>query len=104
MSPALTKPTDITDVAVEDWINAVIPAPTRTPIILFPVSFARTLFNFSPAIACKLPLVILTLYRNKAIPEQSPNNAGHTSAIKIMPPTGYPKNTLPLIHPTIIFI
>ena len=82
MSPALTKPTDITDVAVEDWINAVIPAPTRTPIILFPVSFARTLFNFSPAIACKLPLVILTLYKNKAIPEQSPNNAGHTSAIK----------------------
>ena len=91
MSPALTNPTAITDVAVEDWISAVIPAPTATPRILFPVSFANTFFNLSPAIACRLPLVILTLYKNKAIPEQSPSNAGHTSAIKIMPPNGYTK-------------
>ena len=61
MRPALTNPTAMTEVAVEDWISAVIPAPTATPMILLPVSFARTFFNLSPATACKLPLVILTL-------------------------------------------
>ena len=41
MIPEFTKPTTITVVADEDWITAVTPAPNKTAIILFEVSFSR---------------------------------------------------------------
>ena len=31
--PELTKPTTITEVAEEDWITAVTPVPSRTPLM-----------------------------------------------------------------------
>ena len=31
--PELTKPTTITDVAEEDWITAVTPVPSKTPLM-----------------------------------------------------------------------
>ena len=51
--PELTKPTTITVVAEEDWITAVIPAPTATPIKRLVVSRSKIRFILLPAAASR---------------------------------------------------
>ena len=41
-NPALTKPTTITVVALDDWMTAVTPRPVRTPLKGFDVIFPRS--------------------------------------------------------------
>ena len=49
ISPAFTKLTTITVVALELWITAVTIVPTSTPIYLLLVTLSNILFSFSPA-------------------------------------------------------
>ena len=56
--PEFTKPTTITVVAEEDWITAVMPAPTRTPRMRFEVSLSRMRFMRLPAAASRPALII----------------------------------------------
>ena len=56
--PALTKPTTITVVAEEDWMAAVMAAPTRTPINRLAVRRSSRIFIFAPAAASRPELVI----------------------------------------------
>ena len=49
ISPAFTKLTTITVVALDDWINAVMRIPVSTPITRFLVMAARMLRRRSPA-------------------------------------------------------
>ena len=56
--PEFTKPTSITVVADDDWIIAVIRAPTRTPLKVLEVSFSRICFILSPATASRPSLII----------------------------------------------
>ena len=58
MSPELTKPTTITVVAEEDWISAVITAPTRTPKKRLEVRRSKICFILLPAAASRLVLII----------------------------------------------
>ena len=48
MMPEFTKPTTMTVVAEDDWITAVTPAPKRTALIGFDVSFSRILSSLPP--------------------------------------------------------
>ena len=48
-SPALTKPTTITVVALEDCMTAVTPRPVRTPLKGFDVIFPRSRRRPPPA-------------------------------------------------------
>ena len=48
MIPELTKPTTITVVAEDDWITAVTPAPSRTPLIGLFVIFSSVFSSFPP--------------------------------------------------------
>ena len=66
--PELTKPTTMTVVAEEDWMTAVITAPTSTPRTRFAVSFSRMLFMRLPAAASKPELIICIPCRNSASP------------------------------------
>ena len=70
--PELTKPTTMTVVADEDWMTAVMPAPTSTPRIRFEVSFSRMRFIRLPAAASRPELIICMPYRNSARPPSSP--------------------------------
>ena len=56
--PEFTNPTTITVVADEDWMTAVMAAPTRTPLIRFEVSFSRIDFILFPAAASRPVLII----------------------------------------------
>ena len=56
--PALTKPTVMTVVALDDWMTAVIAAPTSTPRKRLLVSFSRISFIRSPAAASRPELII----------------------------------------------
>ena len=66
--PELTKPTTITVVAEEDWITAVIAAPTSTPRKRFEVSFSRICFIRLPAAASSPEDIICIPYKNSARP------------------------------------
>ena len=66
--PELTKPTTITVVAEEDWITAVMPAPTATPRKRLAVSFSRICFMRLPAAASSPVLIICMPYRKSARP------------------------------------
>lgn len=66
--PELTKPTTMTVVAEEDWITAVMPAPTRTPRKRLAVSRSRISFILLPAAASRPELIICMPYRNSARP------------------------------------
>lgn len=46
--PEFTKPTTMTVVADDDWMIAVTPAPKRTALIGFDVSFSRILSSLPP--------------------------------------------------------
>ena len=48
MIPEFTKPTTMTVVADDDWMIAVTPAPKRTALIGFDVSFSRILSSLPP--------------------------------------------------------
>ena len=56
--PALTKPTTMTVVAEEDWMAAVMAAPTRTPMNRLAVRRSRRIFILAPAAASRPELVI----------------------------------------------
>ena len=56
--PEFTNPTTITVVADDDWMTAVIPAPTATPRKRFEVSFSRIPFIRFPAAASSPELII----------------------------------------------
>ena len=58
--PVFTKPTTMTVVAEEDWITAVMMAPTSTPLIRLEVSFSRICFILFPA-AVSRPLLIICI-------------------------------------------
>ena len=66
--PEFTKPTTMTVVAEEDWITAVITAPTATPRNRFAVSLSRIRFILLPAAASRPELIICMPYRNRASP------------------------------------
>ena len=66
--PALTKPTTMTVVAEEDWITAVMAAPTSTPKKRLAVSRSRICFIRLPAAASRPELIICMPYRNRARP------------------------------------
>ena len=72
--PEFTKPTVITVVAEDDWISAVMPAPTRIPIKRLVVSFSRICFILFPAAASRLLLIICIPYRNSARPPRRPKS------------------------------
>ena len=65
-NPALTKLTTITVVADEDWINAVISIPVRTPVMRLVVMAVKILRKLSPANFCRPSLMIFIPYRNSA--------------------------------------
>ena len=52
ISRALTNPTTMTVVAEDDWIMAVIKAPTSTPTTRLLVSIASSFLVFAPADFC----------------------------------------------------
>ncbi len=56
--PELTKPTTMTVVAEEDWITAVIPAPTATPRKRLDVRRSRICFIRLPAASSSPALII----------------------------------------------
>lgn len=56
-SPAFTKPTTITVVALEDWITAVTPSPVTTPLSGLEVIEARNLRRPEPAAFCNPELI-----------------------------------------------
>ena len=66
--PALTKPTTITVVAEDDWITAVMAAPTSTPKNRLAVRRSRICFIRLPAAASRPELIICMPYKNKARP------------------------------------
>ena len=73
INPALTNPTVITVVADEDWMSAVINAPTPTPKKRFVINFSRIVFILLPA-ASSNPLDIIVIpYKNKAKPPSNAN-------------------------------
>ena len=58
--PELTNPTTMTVVADDDWITAVMTAPTRTPRKRLAVNFSRICFILFPA-AASSPLLIICI-------------------------------------------
>ena len=68
INPELTKPTTMTVVAEDDWITAVMAAPTSTPLNRFDVSFSRIDFILLPAAASRPVLIICIPYRKRARP------------------------------------
>ena len=56
-SPALTKLTTITVVALDDWITVVIPRPVATPLNGLEVMAERKLRSLSPAAFCSPELI-----------------------------------------------
>ncbi len=75
INPALTKPTVITVVADDDWITAVIIAPTPTPKKRLVVSFSKILFILFPAANSKPFDIIVIPYKNNAKPPNIVNKS-----------------------------
>ena len=69
--PEFTNPTTITVVAEEDWMTAVMPAPTSTPKIRLEVSRSKIRFIWLPAAASRPELIICMPYRKSARPPSS---------------------------------
>ena len=68
INPALTNPTVMTVVADDDWITAVITAPTPTPRKRFVVSFSKIVFILFPAANSRPFDIIVIPYKNSAKP------------------------------------
>ena len=62
--PALTKPTTITVVALEDWITAVIPNPVSTPLKGLEVIAPSRCRSPEPAAFCSPELIMFIPKRN----------------------------------------
>ena len=69
--PEFTNPTTITVVAEEDWMTAVMPAPTSTPKMRLEVSRSKIRFIWLPAAASRPELIICMPYRKSARPPSS---------------------------------
>ena len=72
--PAFTKPTTITDVALELWITVVTNIPTKTAIKRFFVNVRTILFSLSPANFCNPSAINFIPYKNKLKPATAPKN------------------------------
>ena len=72
-SPALTKPTTITVVALEDWITAVTSRPTSTAVNLLRVRASKRRFILLPAACSKPSPIVLMPKRNRPRPPSSEN-------------------------------
>ena len=83
MSWEFTNPTTMTVVADDDWMIAVIPAPTSTPRKRLAVSLSRICFMRLPAAASRFVLIICIPYRNSASP---PRRLKNDSILKMIPP------------------
>ena len=71
--PALTKPTTITDVALDDWITAVTAVPSNTPLIGVLVSLNNVFSKLFPATLWR-PVPISDIpNKNKATPHKIAN-------------------------------
>ena len=57
-SPALTKPTTITVVALEDWTSAVTPSPESIPLNGLEVIVPRSFLILPPAAFCMPELIM----------------------------------------------
>ena len=66
--PALTKPTTMTVVAVDDWIIAVTTKPTSTARKRFPVSTSSILLSLAPAAFSSPSPIVLMPNRNRPSP------------------------------------
>ena len=66
--PELTKPTIMTDVADEDWITAVTPAPSRTALIGLLVNFSKIFSRRPPDILVNPSPITFIPYKNNARP------------------------------------
>ena len=66
ISPAFTKLTTITVVALDDWMSAVISTPVSTPITRFLVIAARILRRRSPANFSRPSDIVFIPKRNNA--------------------------------------
>ena len=66
ISPAFTKLTTITVVALDDWISAVMRIPVNTPITRFLVIAARILRRRSPANFSRPSDIVFMPKRNRA--------------------------------------
>ena len=66
--PEFTKPTTITMVAVEDWITAVTPAPTKTALTGLLVSFSSIFSSLLPETLDRPSPIMCIPYRNRASP------------------------------------
>ena len=73
MMPEFTNPTTITVVAEEDWITAVTPAPKRTAIIRFDVSFSSRYSSLPPESLVSPSPMVLMPYKNMARPPTKDN-------------------------------
>ena len=69
--PELTKPTIMTDVAEEDWMTAVTPAPSRKPLIGLPVSRYRISSSLLPATRLSPSPISAMPNKNSAMPLKS---------------------------------
>ena len=68
ISPEFTNPIIITVVAAEDWITAVIIAPSTTPLMGLEVAFSSQCSSFPPASFSRAALRVCIPKRNRAIP------------------------------------
>ena len=71
MSPASTKLTVMTVVALLLWMRTVTQAPTSTPMIGVLVSVPISCRNRSPAISCRASLISLMAKRKSPTPPRS---------------------------------
>ena len=73
ISPAFTKLTTITVVALDDWMSAVMRMPVSTPITRFLVIAAKMLRRRSPATFSRPSDIVFMPYRNRAREPTSEN-------------------------------
>ena len=66
--PELTKPTTMTDVAEDDWITAVTPVPSRTPLSGVLVSLYTMISSLLPATFFSPSPMSVMPNRNRATP------------------------------------
>ena len=71
ITPELTKPTTITEVAEEDWMMAVTPVPSKTPFTGLPESLYNTSSSLLPATFFRPSPIRDMPKRNRATPLSS---------------------------------
>ena len=81
--PEFTNPTTITDVAEDDCIIAVTPAPNKIPLSGVLVSPYKSVSSLFPATFLRPSPITLIPYRKSAIPLNSPRNNNVTDTASI---------------------